>query len=269
LMMCISGTWLAIYLGGDMLVFMLLKVTRGDFRYWLNLPPSISLPVSLIVRFLTKVLTDFTLVMQMRHSYEIGGVQFSLLILINQASCFVAGWVYLKEYDSGYDGKGEELGGDNPKKINAETLWAGLQGLSCLFWVSCVAFIGLIDRKYLHTFFSRTTGPQYAIKQYNIYTTDLQRVAVFDQHPKYYEGVKDAMQELIDDNWEDWMKDRPEWLTDNVIASIPDEYLEKTEVNRLEKEGGGKRRRSSAFVINMGIGEKGTLRAVRKVKVQQ
>ena len=50
------------------------------------------------------------------------------------------------------------------------------------------------------------------------------------------------------------MADRPEWLTDNLIGKIPDEYLPKPEVKILEDEGGGKRRRSSAFA-GMGGGE--------------
>jgi len=237
--MCVRGTWLMIYFGGDMLVFLLIKVMRGDFRYWLNLPNLLSLVVSFVTRVLTKVLTDFTLVMQMRHSFEVGGVLFCLLVVQNQLVCFVAGWIYLKYYD------GEEVGGNT--KIKAGILWTGLYAPFSLFLVSCLAFIRLMDRKYLHTFFGLMTGPQYAVAQYKGYTMDIQRVAAFDQHPTYYEGVKDAMQELIDDNWEDWMKDRPEWLTDNVIASIPDSYLPKPEVKRLEKEGGGRRRRSVVF----------------------
>ena len=49
---------------------------------------------------------------------------------------------------------------------------------------------------------------------------------------------------MIDENWEDWM---PEWLTDNVEENIPDSYLPKPEVTKLEDEGGGKRRRRSVF----------------------
>ena len=245
LVMCVNGTWLVIYLGGDVLVFLLLKIIRGDFRYWLNLPNKVSLLASSVTRVLTKVLTDFTLVMQMRHSFEIGGLQFSLLIVQNQAMCLVAGWIYLMYYDGANEGDDDEVGGNG--KLEAETLWAGLLGLLGLFLVSVLAFISLMDSNYLHTFFSWTTGPQYAVMQYQGCTTDLQRVAAFDQHPSYYAGVRDAMHELIDENWDVWMKDRPVWLTDNVIASIPDDYLPKLEVKRFEAEGGGKRRRSSAF----------------------
>ena len=149
---------------------------------------------------MTKVLPDFTLVLQMRHNFEVGGVQFSLLVVQNQVSCFVAGWLYLKDYGDAYEDESDEVGGN--RNINAEMLWAGLLGLLGLFLVSSLAFIGLMVRKFLLTFSKK---------------------------------------------WEDWMTDRPEWLTDNVISTIPDEYLKKTEVKRPEKEEGGKTRRSSAF----------------------
>ena len=32
------------------------------------------------------------------------------------------------------------------------------------------------------------------------------------------------------------MKDRPEWLTDNIIATIPSEYLKKPEVRDWSTE---------------------------------
>jgi len=245
LIMCVSETWLAIYLGGDMIAFLLVKIIRGDFTYWLNLPPSLSLSISLVFRFLTKILTDFTLVMQMRHSYEIGGVQFSLLVVQNQAMCFVAAKLYLKYYDGAFDMEGEVLGGN--RKLEAEMLWAGLLGLLGIFLVSSLSFVGLMDRKYLHTFFGLTTGPQYSEIRFRTAKTDEQRIETFGRHPSYYTNVAGELQELIDENWEDWMRDRPEWLTDNLLGKVPDEYLKKAEVKRLEEEGGGKRRRSSAF----------------------
>ena len=161
-------------------------------------------------------------------------------------SCFVAVVLYLKYYDGSYDeAEGVEIEGTN--KIYEEMLWIMFACLCGLFLTSSLAFVWLIDRKYLDSFFSTATGPQFAVVKYNTATTDFQRMNVLKYYPTYYDELKVQVQELIDENWEDWMKDRPEWLTDNVIASIPDEYLPKTEVNRLEDEGGGKRRRSSVF----------------------
>jgi len=91
LVMCVNGTWLIMYLGGDMLLYLLINIVRGDFRYWLNFPNGLSLVVSSVTRVVTKVLTDFTLVMQMRLSFEIGGMQFCWLMVQNQVSSFFAG----------------------------------------------------------------------------------------------------------------------------------------------------------------------------------
>ena len=248
LLICVSETWLAIYLGGDMVVFLLVKIIRGDFRYWFNLPNSLGWFVSLLMRVAGKVLADFTLVLQQRHSYEVGGVQFCLLIVHNQVGCFVAGWVYLKYYDGGYEaapGGDGDVGGN--RKLGAETLWAGLLGLFGLFLVSGLAFVGLMDRKYLGTFITTMTAKQSTTVKFRSAKNNQQRINVLKNHPTYYKEVVVELQELIDDNWDDWMKDRPEWLTDNVVASVPDKFLPTPEVKRLEKEGGGKRRRSSAF----------------------
>ena len=114
---------------------------------------------------------------------------------------------------------------DEEVKLDSETLWSGLGGLCGLFLVSVFVFVALMDRKYLGTFMNSTTGPQQAVEMYHTFTSDERRVETFDQHPKYYEGVKVELKALIDENWVEWMESRPEWLTDAVIESIPDEYL--------------------------------------------
>ena len=65
---------------------------------------------------------------------------------------------------------------------------------------------------------------------------------------------EEDLKRLISENWKDWMADRPEWLTDNVIASVPDEYLPKKEVKRLKEGWGGERRKSSVLGIEMANG---------------
>ena len=128
------------------------------------------------------------------------------MIVLNQVSGFVAGWVYLKYYYVEFDAEGEELKGNN--KIEADMLWSLLQWLSCLFWVSsCVAFISLIDWEYLGTFITTMTGPQYCIHRFRVATTEIGLLSPFFYHEGNDE-VKEFLQKLIDENWDDWMKDR-------------------------------------------------------------
>jgi len=63
---------------------------------------------------------------------------------------------------------------------------------------------------------------------------------------------EEDLKRLISENWKDWMADRPEWLTDNVIASVPDEYLPKKEVKRLKEEGGGREEEKQSLLDRNG-----------------
>ena len=67
LLLSVRGRWLAMYVVGDMLLYMLLKVMRGDFRYWINLPDPLHLVGSFLARLCVKLLVDFTLCLHDRH----------------------------------------------------------------------------------------------------------------------------------------------------------------------------------------------------------
>ncbi len=61
LLVQIGGKGLAIMmLSCEMGVYLLFKVVRRDFRYWMPLPRGTSLLVSLLMRVTVKVLADFT-----------------------------------------------------------------------------------------------------------------------------------------------------------------------------------------------------------------
>ena len=46
------------YLCGDMAVYLTYKAARGDLRYWMNLPPALSVVVSLLARPVVKLLVS-------------------------------------------------------------------------------------------------------------------------------------------------------------------------------------------------------------------
>jgi len=58
-LMLVSKRYLAIYMAGDMALYLLQKVARGDFHYWLPVDGVGGLFVSLV-----KTITDFTCVVQ-------------------------------------------------------------------------------------------------------------------------------------------------------------------------------------------------------------
>ena len=286
LLFSISGTWAVIYMGCDVLFFMLFKIVRSDFRYWLNLPDPLSLIVSFLMRLCAKVMLDYTLCFQTRHPFEVGGALSAILVVQNQAACFAVAGLYLKYYQetlietvvdiiSNSTNTTDLVGLDNSTnttsiidltsttvttltktKIEGDMLWPFLIGLFALSVLSAATLGCWIDQKYFHTFTSMETGRQAGAKQYHAAMTDEQRLSAFNQHPSYYYDFKDDLKEFVVDNWAEWMVNRPDWLTDDMIGYIDDEYLPPAEVDRLKEEGGGKRRRSSAFGVEVRGGGK-------------
>ena len=127
-------------------------------------------------------------------------------------------------------------------------LWPTLIGLIILFLLSVAAFVFFMDRNYLRTFLTTTTtDPEQAADLFRKATTDEQKVVYCNTHPTYRESFSGELEALVKENWADWMANRPAWLTDTVIGTIDDKYLPKAAVDILKVEGGGKRRRSSAF----------------------
>jgi hypothetical protein len=244
LILCVNISWLAIYMAFDALLFVFIKLVRRDLTYWIKLPPYVSASFSFWIRVTQKVLIDYTLTLHMRYSMEIGGILFSFLVIQNQVWSFVAVHLYSRHYS------GSNL-------IEASQLEAMLFALLGSFLVSLLAFVLLMDRKYLGTFVATTTGPQSAVNRFHVATTDEQRVSIMKYHHYYYAGVEVELKALIAENWEEWMLNRPEWLTESVIATIPDKFLLTKEVVRLSKLGDGlKRRRNSASDIFNGAVER-------------
>ena len=69
LILCVKGSWLAIYMAFDVLLFFALKFARRDFTYWMNFPPVVSAFLSLVVRYVR--VDCFTPTHQTPHSHTL------------------------------------------------------------------------------------------------------------------------------------------------------------------------------------------------------
>jgi hypothetical protein len=87
--------WLVAYLLADHGGLILYKLARGDLIYWV---PGLGVPLSLLARFVVKVVTDFSGMVQFRHPLELGGIYFFVNSLMNVASWFVAAAVYSRYF---------------------------------------------------------------------------------------------------------------------------------------------------------------------------
>lgn len=70
-------------------------------------------------------------------------------------------------------------------------------------------------------------------------------MAIFDFYPIKWSAYKEDVKEWTMKNWHEWSKTKPAWFTDVLIARVPDEFIPKVEVERLDAAApGGQRRRT-------------------------
>ena len=74
MLMLVNKRYLAIYMAGDMALYLLQKIARGDFHYWVPVDGPFGLFVSLVLRVNVKTITDFTGVVQFRADTELEGL---------------------------------------------------------------------------------------------------------------------------------------------------------------------------------------------------
>ena len=153
----IARSYALLYLVGNMVLYFIYKVVRGDLRHWLPLYGLTGSVISVLIRLVIKSVVDFTGCIQFRHPYDVGGMYFTLnlfLPLIGLTVILSSG--LLKEIFTGEQEEDEEEGGSNEDTIKFMTSLTVVLGTSLILLV-CL-FFTLINGEYRHTFFNVETG---------------------------------------------------------------------------------------------------------------
>ena len=95
----------------------------------------------------------------------------------------------------------------------------------------------IIKREYWHTFYSPMTGWQQTISNFHNGASDYVKMnAIFDNHLSCSSSITDEVKRWMSGKWNEWETEKPEWFTDKLINSIPDDYIPK---DRWEEHGRG------------------------------
>ena len=204
----VNMQYVAKYIGADVGLFLFIKISRDDFFYWLPLEGMASIISSLVTRTGAKIITDFTGIVQLRHPNEMGGAQWFLSQLTSIAALFVSWKV----------AKGSSIFGSE----RLEELWQ----LSVVLTASAASlfflFFLIINKDYIHTFFSFETGCQMTVRLFKTHEDDsLKADAVFTNNENQWKSIRDEVKDWVQENWERWMDEKPTWLDDNMRAIIP------------------------------------------------
>ena len=135
-----GGSWAFLYIGADLGLYLLVKLLRGDFWYWISLGSNLEILSSILGRVMTKIIVDFTSIVQFRHPNEVGGVYWLFGLLLTMVSLPVSIYIYL--FSPYVD--------DNPIDIASFIV----KYIIPLTTICLGIFFFNIERKYLHTFLS-------------------------------------------------------------------------------------------------------------------
>lgn len=226
LLASVSPLITAAVLGADMLAFMLFKLARSDLRYWVKLPGALSWIASILFRIVTKIMVDFTVMVQLRHPQEIGGMYWCVCLLLGQATSFVAAHLYYSKIEGALEGVA----------MPTFALWGLLCGLEAAFFFFFVTFVVASERKYARTFVSTMTASQYRIKSFREAKTDQTKMSVIKLHPSYYASIRGEVAEWVRENWDVWNEERPHWFTERVRGGVPKDMIPLREDERKRED---------------------------------
>jgi len=245
------------YCAFDMGMYILQKMARGDFFYWIDIGGVLVYAFSLVERVIVKVIVDFTCMFHMRHPFELGGLYWSINVVLSHIATLVGCILYL---DAGEDGRNRSTSyGDG-------VLQNLIIAISGTWFVTFILIMFKTKQEYRSTFWSPTTAPQYIAKGFHSAESDeVKANQVFGVNGKMWTGIRAEVKIWTQLNFRRWMRESPDWLTEALIASIPPDMIPESsswrqggiqrpskvgEVNGLlkrEGEGGGETCRNGSI----------------------
>jgi hypothetical protein len=196
------------YLCGAMALYLLYKLARRDFQYWV---PTAGAGVSLFARVLCKLYGDFSGNPHLRHPFEMGGAAYLLMLCETQGTLVASTVAYSRLY-----------AGDN--KIDDAPLFTALAVLVGTWAVALGTFLLSVNRTHLNTFVSTETAPEFLRRRFDHFAgNDERRMEIFLNHPSLWAPFADVVRAWVAQQHAT-MSVQP-WFTPEVKARIPDDFL--------------------------------------------
>ena len=249
MLMLVNKRYLAIYMAGDMALYLLQKVARGDFHYWMPIDGAVGLFVSLVMRVIIKTIADFTGVIQFRGDAELGGLFWTVNMFLALLASFASVFVY-------YADNGEEVElittGQNSTAFGIEerVAWTLVGSLSGAWVVVFGVFLLLMKKEYRRTFFTTRTGKQWTMDFFLRGTEDAVKKGTLSHNKAQWRAIREDVKEWVQANWWQWKEEKPEWFSLVWQSRVPKEWITDVEERaRLDKVRENGRRRSSVEKI--------------------
>jgi hypothetical protein len=207
----IGGSWAFLYIGADLGLYMLIKILRGDFWYWVPAGGNAEIVSSIFARVLVKIIVDFTSIVFYRHPNEVGGAYWLFGLLLTMVSLPVSIYIYL--FSPYVD--------DNPIDIASFIV----KYIIPITTICLGVFFFNIERKYLHTFWSTQKSKDYNMAYFLEGQSDKMKFEVFTNSRHQWVSIEEEVKKWVALNWAKWEEEQPEWFTDVMKAKVPVDFI--------------------------------------------
>jgi hypothetical protein len=129
------------------------------------------------------------------------------------------------------------------------------------FLLFFLVFLMNINPKYITTFFTNATAKATTVALFHSGTNDAMKIDIFKRHPSYYDSIRVELKDWVNSNWSRWNEEKELWFTSKVISNIPNEFIPKDALEKLERGG---RKESSAFEQLLGGGKSTEVKVASK-----
>lgn len=170
---------------------------------------SLTPPRSFFERISVKIIADFTSIIRLRNPEELGGLHFSLNMLITQAAFISAGFVWSSKKFEDCEARalGElelDLDADNatgdicaPSKLRFVPIF-----FASAWLINALFFLYIIKPAFLHTFFSVTSGRDATRQLFLEGETDEEKVKIFFAQRYFWEDLREDVRDWLFENWQ-------------------------------------------------------------------
>ena len=232
MMLMAKKRYFALLMAGDMALYLLQKVARGDFHYWAPFDGAFGVFLSLLLRVFIKTITDFTGVIHFRHPYELGGLYWTANMFLALLASFVCAWV----------GEG------------GRELWTLVVAASGAWVLTFALILMLMKKEYRGTFFSTVRGKDQTMNFFLKGGDDEMKSEVIVTNEKHWVEIRPLMEEWVKSNWWRWKAEHPAWFTRAWISKVPIEWMPSDEEVAQKKNIVRRRRNSVSDSMKLLVG---------------
>jgi hypothetical protein len=204
-----GGSWAFLYIGADLGLYLLVKILRGDFWYWVPLGGNLEVLNSIFARVIMKIIVDFTSMVHFRHPFEVGGAYWLFGLLLTMGSLPMSIYVASPYVD------------ERAIDIASSIVICFLPITTLFFGV----FFLNIEKKYWHTFWSTLRSKDMSMAYFLEGESDEMKFVVFTNSRHHWVSIEGEIKKWVGLNWAKWEEEQPDWFTDVMKALVPVEFI--------------------------------------------